>query len=91
MTQDALANMADISPKYLGEIERGNTNLSITVLCKIADALEIEPSDLLICVKKPHMVSEKEHYLNKIRVLLKNKDLTTLKKVAQTMELLLEE
>lgn len=90
VTQEMLASMANICPKYLGEIERGDANLSVTILCKIADALKIEPSDLLIYMNS-NIVSEKEHYLKKIRSLIKDKDEATVKRVLQAMELLMQE
>lgn len=90
ITQEMLASIANICPKYLGEIERGDANLSVTILCKIADALKIEPSELLIYMNA-NIVSEKEHYLKKIRSLIKDKDEATVKRVLQAMELLLQE
>jgi transcriptional regulator with XRE-family HTH domain len=45
-TQEALGAKADISYKYVGEIERGQQNPSFDTLVKIADALAVELSDL---------------------------------------------
>jgi transcriptional regulator with XRE-family HTH domain len=45
-TQEQLGSKADISYKFIGEIERGQQNPSFDTLVKIADALEIELFDL---------------------------------------------
>ena len=45
-TQEELGSKADISYKFVGEIERGQQNPSFDTLVKIADALEIELFDL---------------------------------------------
>ena len=44
LTQAQLAELVDISPNYMGSIERGNKgkSYSIDVLFKIADALGID-------------------------------------------------
>jgi len=47
LTQQVLAERADISYKYLGEIERGQVNLSIEILIKIAQSLHVNAGDLL--------------------------------------------
>lgn len=39
LTQEELAEKADLSYKYIGELERGQVNVSIDSLQKIADAL----------------------------------------------------
>jgi len=41
LTQEQLAELAGISYKYLGEIERGETNPSIDTLKRIAEGLNI--------------------------------------------------
>ena len=47
MTQEELAEHAGLSAHYVGAIERGDVSASVTVLGQIADALGIEPGDLL--------------------------------------------
>lgn len=47
LTQEELAARAGLSARYVGAIERGDVAASVTVLGQIADALGIEPSDLL--------------------------------------------
>lgn len=47
LSQEALAELADIDRSYMGGIERGEHNLAIMNLLKIASALEIKASYLL--------------------------------------------
>jgi transcriptional regulator with XRE-family HTH domain len=48
LTQDELAAQAEISGKHLGEIERGNDNVSLEYLERLAIALGVEPFELLV-------------------------------------------
>ena len=54
LSQEKLAEMADIHTSYIGQIERGIRYPSLKVLFKIADALSVKLSDLFagIDVKK---------------------------------------
>ena len=47
MTQETLADRADLSARYIGAIERGQVSASVTVLGQIADALEVEATELV--------------------------------------------
>lgn len=49
-TQEELADRAGLSVRYVGAIERAEVSASVTVLGRIADALGVEPSEL---VKRP--------------------------------------
>lgn len=50
LTQEELAERAGLSARYLGAVERAAVSASVTVLGRIAEALAVEPADLL---KKP--------------------------------------
>ncbi|CAN7616219.1 helix-turn-helix transcriptional regulator [Agrobacterium tumefaciens] len=47
LTQEELADSADLSARYIGAIERADVSASVTVLGQIADALGVEPGELL--------------------------------------------
>jgi transcriptional regulator with XRE-family HTH domain len=47
MTQEELAERAGLSTRYVGAIERGDVSASVTVLGQIAEALGVEPGELL--------------------------------------------
>lgn len=48
LTQEQLAQKADVSYKFVGEIERGGQNPSFDLLVKISCALEIELFELFL-------------------------------------------
>lgn len=50
-SQEAFADEVGIDRSYLGGIERGEHNLALMNLIKIANALNINPSELLIQAK----------------------------------------
>jgi len=41
LSQDKLGELSGLNGKYLGEVERGNSNISITNLSKISDVLGV--------------------------------------------------
>lgn len=53
LTQEELADRAGLSMRYVGSIERGDVSASVTVLGQIADALQVEPAELLRAASKP--------------------------------------
>lgn len=48
LTQWQVEEMADITQKYLSNIERATSGLSIDVLMRLCDALEVTPDYLLL-------------------------------------------
>jgi transcriptional regulator with XRE-family HTH domain len=47
MSQERLAEKSDLSPKFLGELERGIVNISLDALVRIANALHIQVRDII--------------------------------------------
>ncbi|WKL23735.1 helix-turn-helix transcriptional regulator (plasmid) [Agrobacterium tumefaciens] len=47
MTQEELADLAGVSARYIGAIERADKSATVTVLGKISAALDIDPGELL--------------------------------------------
>ncbi|WP_025828215.1 helix-turn-helix domain-containing protein [Acetobacter okinawensis] len=50
MTQEELADRSGLSTRYVGAIERADVSASVTILGKIAEALDVEPGALLKAV-----------------------------------------
>ncbi len=45
LSQEGLSHLADLDRKYIGIIEKGNTNISIQVLSQICEALDVSLSE----------------------------------------------
>jgi len=63
LTQEKLAEMADISDSFMGHIERGGRTLSIETLAKLANALDMS-IEYIICGEysyEPDMLPEEIH------------------------------
>ncbi len=52
LTQEALADLADVNRNYVGLIEREENSASVDVLESLARALKIDPTDLLARPKR---------------------------------------
>ncbi len=48
LSQEALADYAEIDRSHMGKIERGERNVTFLNIVRIASAVECKPSDLLI-------------------------------------------
>ena len=46
-SQDTLALESGVARSYLGGVERGQRNISLMNICKLAETLELDPSVLL--------------------------------------------
>jgi transcriptional regulator with XRE-family HTH domain len=46
-TQEELAERVGLSARYVGQVERGQASMSVTVLGRFADALDAEPAELV--------------------------------------------
>ncbi len=47
MSQETLANDADLARSYVGEVETGKRNISLLNIYKLASALKVDPAELL--------------------------------------------
>ncbi len=55
-SQEKLAEKSDLHHNYIGDIERGEENVSVDALMRIATALKIRLSDLVRSIwKAPHI------------------------------------
>ena len=47
LTQEELADRSGLSARYIGSVERAQMSPSVTVLGRIAEALEVDPAELV--------------------------------------------
>jgi transcriptional regulator with XRE-family HTH domain len=47
LTQERLGELAELNPKYLGEVERMEKTISVDALARIASALKVRLRDLV--------------------------------------------
>lgn len=47
LTQEELADRSSLSARYIGAIERADVSPSVTVLGQIAEALGVDPAELV--------------------------------------------
>lgn len=70
MSQEQLAEKADLSPTYIGNLERGEQNPTLTSTKKIAAALGVSLPELLALPDDKRIQSAKTEWLNKAVELL---------------------
>lgn len=78
ITQEYLGEKAELSYKFIGELERGQVNVSLDSLVRIAEALGVKPGDLFFREKLPvqRILIKEESQLSK----LSSNDITLIKK-----------
>lgn len=59
-TQSAMSEKIDMDVRYLSDIERGNKNITLKTLYKIADVLNIRPMDLFVFPQNKNIDSKKD-------------------------------
>ncbi len=52
MSQEAMAEKADVDRTFISQIERGIRRATLTTLCKLAGALDVAPSTLVARMEK---------------------------------------
>lgn len=74
LTQEELAEKADINPKFLGQIERSETNVSLITLSNICEALEISLCELLAFTSMDKRLMKTGELSSEIWALIRNKN-----------------
>lgn len=47
LSQEDLSLESGLARSYLGGVERGQRNIALVNICRLADALQVEPSELV--------------------------------------------
>ena len=55
-----MSEKIDMDVRYLSDIERGNKNITLKTLYKIADVLNIRPMDLFVFPQNKNIDSKKD-------------------------------
>ena len=79
LTQENLAEKADINPKFLGKVERAETNVSLLTLSKICDALGISLCELLSFTSMDREILKRGELSSEIWQAIRQKDERTIK------------
>lgn len=74
LTQEEFAEKADINPKFLGKVERAETNVSLITLAKICNALDISLCELLAFTSMDKELLKFGELSTEIWELIKKKD-----------------
>ena len=53
LSQEALAEGSELHWSYIGQVERGQKNMTLHNLLRIASALSVDPADLVRGLKAP--------------------------------------
>jgi transcriptional regulator with XRE-family HTH domain len=56
-TQEDLAERVGLSARYVGQIERAQASMTVTVLGRVADALKVDAAELVEAVPQGPMTS----------------------------------
>jgi transcriptional regulator with XRE-family HTH domain len=86
LTQEKLAEMAGISPNYLGEVERGEKNMTALIAWKLSQALDVSIAEILSHKK------DEDYYLSllKVQELFSGRNSREINKAIRVMEVLFE-
>ncbi len=90
LTQEELAEKADINPKFLGKVERAETNVSVLTLAKICDALGISICELLAFTSMDKGLLRFGDLSSEIWKLIKGKDRKTIQLSIKVFKEILE-
>ena len=90
MTQEELADRADVHYTFIGAVERGETNLSLKTFLRVAEALETPMEFFLKPYEdaSPHL-TEKEAEIGKLLHLLRKQDAGQIRELREVVTLLL--
>ena len=73
LTQHDLAEKAEVDSKYIGQIERAETNPTIKLIARIAEELNVSLAELFTFPPEKYVVKKEEFENIKISDLIKDK------------------
>lgn len=82
LSQDKLGELAGLNGKYLGEVERGNSNISIMNLSKLADVLEVP----MLSIMTTDHEQNRDEIISELHQMIDGADDTQLKIIYRVIE-----
>jgi len=89
LTQEKLAERADLHPSYIGQIERGTKKASIQTYKRIADALNV-PLDWLFQFSEDALLIQEDLLLREVIGLFVDRDMMDKKMIVQLLRIIFE-
>ena len=89
LTQEELAEKADISPNFLGHIERGTKRPTLNTLKKIADVLQI-PMGALFATETTYRLPREDLFIKRFMSLIRDKKREEKELVLKIVKMILE-
>ncbi|MBU5353188.1 helix-turn-helix domain-containing protein [Paenibacillus barcinonensis] len=88
LSQVELAERAKSQDTYIGEIERGNRNISLKMLAKIADALEVSVDDLFTFgeIKETESILQQQQLIEIVKSKLQSRSLEDVQLVQRMLD-----
>jgi transcriptional regulator with XRE-family HTH domain len=90
LTQDELAERSDLHPTYIGQVERGERNLSLSCIEKISKGLGVDLDELFIFHAKKRAIG-KEKLKHEIRVVMGGMNEKSLRIASKVLKSIKEE
>ena len=82
LSQEELADRAGLHPKFIGEVERGASDLKLRSIIKIASGLGLSPADFFsLCFSRENLSPEGREVLDLVISTIKRKDRKRLQKL----------
>ena len=78
LTQEELAEKSDLHPTYIGQVERGERNLSLGCIEKLTNGLGVEIKELFVFPKKDNK-KEQDKLRFSIKAIVNGMDKKTLR------------
>lgn len=88
LTQEACAELAEISAKYMGALERGEQAPTLRVMVRLAKALNVQVAELLSLAEMA--TPDYEHIMN-INGILKERNSEALRKLSTILSIIFDE
>ena len=86
LSQEELAEKANLHFTYVGAVEKGERNLSLKAIQKIAHGLGVNISELFSFYRQKKIVNEAELTKTEIMKILRNEDIDTLHFISKLLK-----